>query len=107
MGAGNIEIYEVVSPVGEPGQEMRAPAARLADLSGKTICEVWNGLYQADKVLGAAGAELKRRHPGVNVIPWTDLPAISIFGDISHNLKELREALRHKRCDAVIAASGG
>lgn len=99
--------YEVVSPVGEPAAEASSLSPRIADLNGKTVCQVWNGSYQADKVFRALGDALKERFPNVNIVPWHELPKVSHFGDVGKCLKEMREAAIQKRCDAVITSTGG
>ncbi len=35
-------VYEVVWPLGRSAYDTRAPNARIADLSGKTVGELWD-----------------------------------------------------------------
>jgi len=102
----SVEKFDVLSPVGAPSVKRLPSAPRVADLDGKTICEVSNGMFQADTVLSTFGELIKERYPTARVIPWTELPVSSILGNIEKSSKELSDAYRQKGCDAVIASTG-
>jgi len=97
----------VVSPVGEHPGKASQIAPRLRDLNGKTVGEVWNGGFRADATFPIIRQLLKKRYPGVKVIPYTELPAVTPFGDTDKMCAELREALLKKGADAVISGNGG
>lgn len=101
------ERFEVLSPVGEPSAKRETSARRVADLNGKTICQVTNGHYKADVVLPAVGALIKKRFPTARIIPWTEFPIIDTLSDIEERLKRLSVLLRERGADAVISSTGG
>ena len=101
-------IYDVVSPVGKlRAEQIAASSPRIPDINGKTICQVWNGRFQADKVFSVLSELLKKRFPSIRIIPWTDLPTVSFYRDQDKTLEDLREAYLRTGCDAVIASTGG
>jgi hypothetical protein len=100
------EKFEVLNPIGEPGAKRETFASRVQDFNGKTICAVSNGMFRAESVLSTFGELIKKRYPAAKFIPWTDLPVISVWGDVDKSLKELKTALQQKGCDAVIASTG-
>lgn len=97
----------VMSPVGEYPAKAAGIAPRLPDLNGKTIGEVWNGGFRADATFPLIRQLLKKRYPGVKVIPYTELPAVTPFGDIDRMCSNLREAISQKGVNAVISGNGG
>src|SRR3954471_1592583 len=66
--------YKIVSPVGESTAKPIAMASRLETLDGKTVCMVWNHAFKADVTHAAIAAELKKRHPGIKIVTYTELP---------------------------------
>ncbi len=100
------DTEEVVSPIGRTTAKLREVGASIPDLNGKTICELWNYLFQGDRTFPALEALLKKRYPNVKFVSYTE------FGNL-HGPDELKliEALPGKlkkfKCDAVIAGNGG
>ena len=99
-------LYDILSPVGETTVDAGHVAARLNTLNGKTICEVWNGLFSGEKTFPKIRALLKKRYPDINIIPYTELPIVDIVRT-EKALESLHEALLQKGCDAIIAGNGG
>ena len=99
--------FEVVRPDGEPKVKPQPSAPGISDLSGKTICQVWNAGFRADQVFTEFAELLKKHLPDVKVIPWTELPTASPRYDVDQNLSDLREEYMQKGCDAVMTATGG
>ena len=100
-------IYNVVSPVGEYVGEARPIAPRLPDLNGKTVGEVWNGMFRGDATFPILRELLKKRYPDIKFVPYTEFPSFLPMGNIDDAAMELREALLRSGCDAVIAGVGG
>lgn len=100
-------VSSVVSPVGEHPGKAAGIAPRLPDLNGKTICEVWNGGFRADTTFPLIRELLEKRYPKLKVIPYTEMPAVTPFGDVDKMCTELREALSQEGADAVISGNGG
>ena len=102
----------VISPVGEDVNETITPLApRLESLAGKTVCEIWNGGFNADVMFPMIDAMLRARYPGVKVIPFTEFPAVSITSlelvKKAATLEAVRAALVERGCDALITGNGG
>ncbi len=97
--------YEVVSPLGKPANMGRSLAPRLDTLAGKTIGELWNGMFYGDVMFPIIREALSKKYPGVKFVPY------STFGS-THSATEARdiaalpEKLAHHGCDAVISGNG-
>ena len=70
-----METFEVVSPLGVQVVEAKAVAPRLADLDGKTIGEVWNGVFKGDVTFALIRAALQRRFPSIRFVSFSSFPA--------------------------------
>ncbi|MBI2906672.1 MAG: hypothetical protein HYX92_03330 [Chloroflexi bacterium] len=102
-------MYRVVSPRGEPTVEVAGSAPRLSDLSGKTVCEVWNGGFRGFVTFPIIRELLQKRYPGVKVIPYTEFPIQDVHGNTDQLLERVRamvELALQKGCDAVITGNG-
>ena len=104
-----METMDVVSPVGLQVVETEHIAPRLTDLNGKTIGEVWNGVFKGDVTFPSIRAALLARYPRVRIVPFTEFPYVKG----ADNPTAQRERARHiaalakeKGCDAVISGNG-
>ena len=108
--AAEDEVYEVVSPLGEPVVEMITMAPRLDTLEGKTIGELWNGGFRGDESFPIIEKMLRERYPTVKLIPYTEFSLITIASlhpeKKEKTLEALRAELKEKGCDAVITGNG-
>ena len=108
--AAENEVYEVVSPLGEPVVEMITMAPRLDTLEGKTIGELWNGGFRGDESFPIIAKMLRERYPGVKLIPYTEFSLVTIASlhpeKKEQTLATLRAELKAKGCDAVITGNG-
>ena len=103
------ETLAVVSPVGADAVKPSRAARRLEGLEGKTIGEIWNGVFKGDVTFPIIRKLLKEKYPGLKIIPYTEFP----HGSISDNPTQQREHARQlaalakeKGCDAVISGNG-
>ena len=105
------KVMKVISPVGEAVVEEKIGASSLKSLSGKKVCEVWNGSFEGQRSFPIIREMLKKRFPGVNVIPYTEFPLFPVTSLSPEKKKERLEALRvalsEQKCDAVITGNGG
>ncbi|MBI2958476.1 MAG: hypothetical protein HYY32_06490 [Chloroflexi bacterium] len=85
--SGSVEIAEDYAP-------------RLPSLSGKTICELSNHMWQDQRIFPALRSLLQERFPDLKVIPYTELP--NIYGLDSGALSRL---LKEKGCDGAIVGN--
>ena len=104
------EKYEVVSPVAERNIKMITMSPRLDTLEGKTVCELWNESFKANVTFPVIRELLKKKYPGIKVIPYTEMPRHHMMEDpgITNAASEaLIAALKEKGCDAVISGNAG
>ncbi len=104
-----MEKIEVVSPVGLDAVGRRSAAQRIDDLNGKTVCEIWNGVFKGDVAFPIIREALRQRFPGVRIIPYTEFA----HTPGSDNPTQQREVARQsamlakdKGGDAVITGIG-
>jgi hypothetical protein len=103
-------VYKIVSPMGENTVKLTTMAPRLDTLAGKTVCMVWNNAFKADVTLPAIGEALKKQYPGVNIVPYTDMPDAFLPeppGSPREQSEALRAIFKEKGCNAVISGNGG
>ncbi len=79
-------------------------ARRLADLNGKTIGEISNRLWGADRIFPVIRQALARQFPNIKFVPYTEFPS---GADQIMDNADLAELVLAKGCDAVIGASAG
>jgi len=104
------EKYEVVSPVGEQNVGMITMTPRLDTLEGKTVCELWNESFKANVTFLALRELLKKKYPGIKVIPYTEMPRHHMMenpGVTDAESEALIAALKENGCDAVISGNAG
>jgi ABC-type amino acid transport substrate-binding protein len=103
--------FSVISPLGEPVKTDKISTSSLTSLEGKTVCEVWNGSFEGQVSFPIIGELLRKRYPGINLIPYTEFPLFPVTAlspeKKAERLEALRLALLEKKCDAVITGNGG
>jgi len=104
---GDDFIYEVVSPVGEYAGGAKPIALRLPDLNGKTVGEVWNGMFRGDATFPVIRQLLKKRYPDIKFVEYTEFPSFIPMVDVEDAVATLKDKLSQYKCDAVIAGFGG
>ncbi len=78
-------------------------APRLPDLSGKTICEVTNGSWEADRMFPAIRQLLQRQYPTAKIITFDQFPRLSTGIDVPG----LEDAVKAKGCQGAIVGNAG
>ena len=104
-----MEKYEVASPLGLDTGKRAAAAPRLDTLSGKTIGEVWNGVFKGDVTFPIVRKLLQARYPDLEVVPYTAFPHAPGSDNPARQRELAREiaALAKERgCHAVISGNG-
>ena len=104
-GAKKEGIYEVVWPCGERVGKIMPLAKRLGTLEGKTICELWDYLFEGDKIYKVLEKELSTRFPGVKFVDYKAFGSTH-GGDERKNIAALPSLLAKNKCDAVISSVG-
>jgi hypothetical protein len=94
---------EVFAPTGSSRDSNKFPyARRLPDLNGKTIGEISNRLWEADRIFPRIRELLKQRYPDIRFVPYTEFPS---HADHLQDNEELPNQILAKGVDAVIGSS--
>ena len=97
--------YRVLWPLARRSINTQRAAAGLPDLSGKTVCELWDYIFRGDAMYALIRERLAALYPGIRFIGYKE------FGNI-HGPKQreiiagLAGKLRAFNCDAVISGIG-
>lgn len=97
--------FEVLWPLAKKAKAPGSTAHAVGDLSGKTVCELWDFIFRGEVIYPQIRERLRARYPGIKFIPYSE------FGNI-HGPKQrdivggLAEKLRALGCDAVICGIG-
>jgi len=105
-----MEQFEAVNPTGSESIAGRRISPRLDTLNGKTIGETWNHDFKGDYMFPVYRELLKKRYPGVNIIPYTEFPSSTLAGTPSYQWEisgRIADLAREKGCDAMISGNGG
>ena len=104
-----MEKIAVVSPAGIEVVKRRSASPRLADLNGKTVCEVWNGVFKGNQTFPVIRRLLQQRFPSINIIPFTEFPHMP-GGDNPAAQRERAQLVakiaKEKGAHAVISGNG-
>ncbi len=97
--------YDVLWPRSPRQSKKKQLAPRLRSLEGKTVAQLWDFLFQGDKVFDALEEGLKVRYPGVKFISWRE------FGnthgkDERKIVADLPRRFRELGVDAAISGMG-
>ena len=98
-------VYEVVWPRGERAVGMVHYAKRLDNLEGKTICELWDGVYRGNEILPTIEKELTKLYPGIRFVGYKVFGS-TLGGEAVKVLADLSDKLNKNNCDAVISCVG-
>lgn len=104
-----MQTFHVVSPEGLQAVEQRGPAPRLDTLHGKTIGEIWNGVFKGDVTFPILRAQLQERFPGLRIVPYTEFPHTPGSDNPARQralAQEIAALAQQKGCDAVISGNG-
>src|SRR5258706_1613035 len=67
--------FEVLWPLGRKAVRARNAAARLPDLAGKTVGELWDYIFRGEVVYPMIREHLRARFPGIKFVDY------SVFGN--------------------------
>ena len=104
-----MSTIKVVSPVGLEIVKRSASAQRLGNLDGKTIGEVWNGVFRGDFTFPIIRKLLQQKYPGLRIIPYTEFPHTPGSDNPTRQRERARRIAamaKEKVCDAVISGNG-
>ena len=97
--------FDVLWPLSRKAVKLAPASARLPDLNGKTVCELWDVLFRGETIYPQVRDYIRARFPKVNFV------GPEAFGNF-HSRRErevhdaLPEKLRAHGCDAAIVGIG-
>ncbi|MFC1861813.1 hypothetical protein ACFLT4_05815 [Chloroflexota bacterium] len=97
MSGVALELYDPTGTI----EIIQLHAPRLADLRGKTICELSYYKWETVRTFPAIRELLLKRFPDVKIIPYSEFPVLSIYQDET----ALRQLLSEKGCEGVIVGN--
>jgi hypothetical protein len=104
-----MEKFAVISPAGVQVVEERGVAPRQPDLAGKTVGEVWNGVFKGDETFPVLREMFRKRFPHTRIVPYTEFPFFP-GDDRPHAQQEVAREIaalaKEKGCDAIISGNG-
>jgi hypothetical protein len=104
------ENVKVISPEGLPLGAAGEASRPLADLSGKTIGEVYNNHFKGELMFRTYRRLFEEKYPGVKIIPYDQFPIVYVGGDAASQkriAKEIAALAKAKGVDAIITGNGG
>ena len=104
-----METLHVVSPEGLEAVKQSGAAPRLTTLEGKTIGELWNGVFKGDVTFPMIRALLKEKYPGIRIVPFTEFPHAWVSDNPTRQrelAREIAALAKEKGCHAVISGNG-
>ena len=93
----SIEVYNPSGVI----EIINSHAQRLDTLRGKTIGELSDGAYEADRTFAFIRRLLQERFPDVTIIPYTEFP----IGMAEIDVEGIEELVKGKGCDGVIVGN--
>jgi len=91
-----MEVYDPTGTI----EAVEHHAPRLADLSGKTICELSDRVWEDFRTFPLIRELLQKRFPDARILPYTEFP--SAYGV---SAEVLSQVLNEKGCNAVIVGN--
>lgn len=104
-----MEKVQVVSPLGGEVIKQNTIAPRLTNLDGITVCEIWNGGFKGDYTFPVLRELLKKKYPGIKVVPYTEFPfdrGADTSAHLNEHAKQIATLAKEKGCDALISGNG-
>jgi len=91
--------FELVDPSGA-FEVSKLPAPRLDTLEGKTICEISNDSWQAQRTFPYLRDLITKQYPTAKIIPYTEFPT-------TIDVASIADLAKKAGCDAAIVGNGG
>ena len=97
--------YDVLWPLSRRAVKAIAAAPRLPDLNGKTVCELWDGIFRGEVVFPLVREYIKARFPRVKFVSYSEFDNFHGPHE-SQVIAALPDRLRAQGADAVIVGIG-
>jgi len=98
--------YQVVWPLGKLAYRNVALKPRIADLNGKTICELSDYSFRGEEICPIVTELFRQQYPGIKFVEYTNFGNThgAAEAEVIHNLPAM---LKEHGCDGVISGVGG
>lgn len=97
--------YDVVWPLSRRAVSTTGAAARVPDLDGKTVCELWDFFFRGETIFPLVRKHIRAQYPQVKFVAYSEFG--NIYGPHEREVVAgLADALRSRGCDAVIIGIG-
>jgi hypothetical protein len=96
----------VLWPLARRAAKTRALAPRVADLNGKTICELWDVIFRGETIYPLVREHIRKRFPGVKFVDYTRFGNFYGAREEQNIGERLPDMLREYGADAVIVGIG-
>ena len=97
--------YDVLWPLSRKAVEATAAAARIPDLNGKTVCELWDVIFRGETIYPLVREYIKARFPRVKFVGHAEFG--NFHGAREHQVTAaLPDKLRRHGADAAIVGIG-
>lgn len=97
--------YDVLWPLSRKAVKKTAAAARVPDLNGKVICELWDVIFRGETIYPLVREYIKARFPRVKFVGYSEFG--NFHGVHEHQVTAtLPEKLRALGADAAIVGIG-
>ena len=98
--------YQVVWPLGKLAYQNVTLQPRIADLNGKTICELSDYSFRGEEIFPIVRETLRKIYPDIKFVEYTQ------FGNThgateAEVIRALPSTLKKHGCDGVISGVGG
>ena len=103
--AAHEPCYQVLWPLSRKAVKATKAAPRIADLNGKTICELWDVIFRGEIIYPLVREYIRARYPDVKFVEYSNFG--NFHGAREHEVMAgLPDALRKHGADAVIVGIG-
>jgi hypothetical protein len=97
--------YDVLWPLSTKAVDVTHAAARMPDLNGKTIAELWDVAFRGEVIYPQIRDYIRRLYPGAKFVDYSHFENFYSTREKSI-LAALPGELRKHQCDAVIVGIG-
>lgn len=97
--------YEVLWPLSRKAVKRTEAAARIPDLNGKTVCELWDVIFRGEIIYPQVREYIRARYPQVRFVDYSAFE--NFYGPHERAVVAgLGAQLRSHGCDAAIVGIG-
>ena len=97
--------YDVLWPLSRRAVRETKAAARLPDLNGKVVAELWDVIFRGETIYPLVREHIKARFPGVKFVGYEEFG--NFHGAREHEVSAaIPDKLRAHKADAVIVGIG-